>query len=207
MPRSPGEYAKEHIGDGLVLVPVEELNRWQEQLHSTFDLGFKAAGGTMIPDGARNMVELALTREQINALAAVAEDGRKDRWDPATHAALGQFLRNRQHLQEQKMNKRYSIVGDKHAAGGAKLYSLPPGAPVVLVREPTNQYDRNAIMVWVDGAHVGYIPKKQNAELAARIDREQLAMDAAVPTHPVKSIPAKFVRSPNSGFPMVEVSE
>lgn len=38
-----------------------------------FDFGFKAAGGSMIPDGARDMVELALDRDQIDALADAAE--------------------------------------------------------------------------------------------------------------------------------------
>lgn len=38
-------------------------------LSDAFDLGFKAAGGTMIPDEARNVVELALTRGTISELA------------------------------------------------------------------------------------------------------------------------------------------
>ncbi len=39
-----------------------------------FDAGFKAAGGTMIPDNAREMVELSLDRDQINALADAADE-------------------------------------------------------------------------------------------------------------------------------------
>lgn len=42
-------------------------------LSDAFDFGFKAAGGSMIPDGARDMVELALDRDTIDALADVAE--------------------------------------------------------------------------------------------------------------------------------------
>lgn len=43
-------------------------------LSDAFDRGFKAAGGTMIPDGARDQVELSLDRGQINALADAAEE-------------------------------------------------------------------------------------------------------------------------------------
>ena len=49
---------------------VEEL---RILIAGAFDHGFKAAGGTMIPDEARNMVELALDREQIDVLANAAE--------------------------------------------------------------------------------------------------------------------------------------
>jgi hypothetical protein len=42
-------------------------------LSDAFDAGFKAAGGSMIPDGARNMVELSLDRDQIDVLANAAE--------------------------------------------------------------------------------------------------------------------------------------
>ena len=49
---------------------VEEL---RTLIPDAFESGFKAAGGTMIPDDARNMVELSLDRGQISVLAKAAE--------------------------------------------------------------------------------------------------------------------------------------
>jgi hypothetical protein len=42
-------------------------------IQRAFDFGFKAAGGTMIPDEARNMVELAIDRKTIDELAALVD--------------------------------------------------------------------------------------------------------------------------------------
>lgn len=111
------------------------------------------------------------------------------------------------------MTQRYSIVGTQFTGVPESFVAaLKPGTPAVLVREPTNQYDANAIAVYVDGRRIGYVPKKQNAVLAQFIDQkgreltdaEPLALDAAL-AGAKKAIDATFVRSPNSGFPMVEV--
>src|SRR5437016_1584714 len=110
------------------------------------------------------------------------------------------------------MPNRYSIVGTQFTGGGESIVtfvaSLKPGVPALLVREPGNQYDKNAIAVYVDGKKIGYVPKKQNAVLAQFIDQNgivrDLAMDATLPTTE-RAIAATFVRSPNSNYPMVEV--
>lgn len=111
------------------------------------------------------------------------------------------------------MVKRYSIVGQKfRGIDDPYLVGTLPGEPVTLVREPGNQYDPNAVQVWIAGRHVGYLSKKENVEIAARIDAEgftkrpALAQDGwGVEEFPNKAISAKFARSPNSGYPMVEV--
>ena len=106
------------------------------------------------------------------------------------------------------MPNRYSIVGTQFTGVPESFVAaLKPGTPALLVREPANQHDKNAIAVYVDGTRIGYVPKKQNAVLAQFIDQQggimQLAMDAAPTTE--KAIAGTFVRSPNSGFPMVEI--
>lgn len=112
------------------------------------------------------------------------------------------------------MPKSYSIVGMNFTKCEDFVKTIEPGARVVLIREPTNTFDPNAIAVWIAGRRVGYIPKKQNAVLASFIDQtgvcdstgragEMIAMDQNPAT--VRAIDAKFVRSPNSGYPMVEV--
>jgi len=118
--------------------------------------------------------------------------------------------------------KSYSIVGMNYQKSEQFIELLPPGTPVTLVREPTNQYDANAIAVWIDGRKVGFIPKKQNGVLSQFIDQAGkplkdidlqersaiIAMDAAdkeLPDVMSKSVSAKFIRSSNSRYPMVEV--
>lgn len=103
------------------------------------------------------------------------------------------------------MPKNYSIVGTQNYVDERFMMELKPGTPVLLVREPTNQYDPAAVAVFIDGKRIGYIPKKQNGVISQFIDQqgrtETIAQDSAL--H--RTLPAKFIRSPNSGFPMVEV--
>ncbi|MHB8272017.1 HIRAN domain-containing protein [Bradyrhizobium sp.] len=110
--------------------------------------------------------------------------------------------------------RSFSIVASGHIPGAeAFIKTLQPGIEAVLVREPTNQYDANAIAVWIDGRKVGYVPKAQNKALAAFIDQTGSmlhysgAMDQVGSVEVQKAIPAKFIRSPNSGYPQVSVSE
>lgn len=53
------------------------------------------------------------------------------------------------------------------------LATLPNGEPLILKREPTNQFDRNAVQVWARGFHIGYVKGSQNKDVA-------MAMDAAI---------------------------
>lgn len=72
----------------------------------------------------------------------------------------------------------YALVGMQHRGAEKFVADLPADAPLLLVREPSNKYDRNAIAVWAHDneagtlRHVGYIPKSQNAALAEKIDQD-----------------------------------
>lgn len=109
------------------------------------------------------------------------------------------------------MPKSYSIVGMNWTKTEDFVKSIAPGTPVVLIREPNNEHDTNAVAVWIEGRKVGFIPKKQNAVLASFIDQTgagnsagaMLAMDQNPAT--VRAITGSFARSSNSGYPMVEV--
>lgn len=106
-------------------------------------------------------------------------------------------------------NTRYPVVGMKFLESAYKIINtLQDGAIVKLVREPINQYDANAVAVYVDGAQIGYIAKEKSAVLAEFIDQagEPFAILAQDAVREEKSITAKFVRSPYSGLPQVEVS-
>lgn len=222
--------------NAFVAVPIAVLLEWQEQLHAAFELGVKSAGGSIIPDRSK-FVEIALDRQTLNALADVAEyicspSGEvfvgdafeKDR------VALKQFLEIISIYRSPKM-RTYSMVAMQPLNSTEFVAAMKPGQDVTLVREPTNRFDVNAIMVWTEDPHVGwvhigYLPKKQNVALAGFIDQTGtpvagaegndmivLALDASAQAAGTprglnpRFIPAKFVRSPNSGYPMVEVSE
>ncbi len=109
------------------------------------------------------------------------------------------------------MPKSYSIVGTQFTGTPKSfLAGLQPGTAAVLIREPTNKYDGNAVAVWIEGRRVGYIPKAQNVTLAQYIDQAGVGqVDGgalmAMDQNATRAITAKFTRSPNSGFPMVEV--
>lgn len=111
------------------------------------------------------------------------------------------------------MPNRYSIVGTQFTGVPESFVAaLKPGTPAVLVREPENPHDPNAIAIYVEGKRIGYVPKKQNAVLAQFIDQKGSIVPKLSPTvgiaadsAGVRSINGTFVRSPNSGFPMVEV--
>jgi hypothetical protein len=110
--------------------------------------------------------------------------------------------------------KTFSIVGQKFRGLDPYLPGILPGTKVVLMREPDNKFDKNAVMVLIDGHHVGYLSSKQNADVARAIDQNgRLAVrsdyvygQAADSNIEIRrAIDAKFARSPNSSYPMVEV--
>lgn len=90
------------------------------------------------------------------------------------------------------------------------------------MREPDNEHDKNAVMVWIDGKHVGYLPIKTNGPVADLIDHtgtewtepprplvkpsgEPMAADAAL--RHSRAIRGTFVRSPNSAYPQVQIED
>lgn len=110
---------------------------------------------------------------------------------------------------------RYSIVGQRHIGLDPYLEGILPGTPVLLVREPTNAYDANAIQVWIDGKRVGFLTAKDAANLAPIIDErgalapiDSVRVDTAIgevtQTQYQVSANAIFARSPNSSYPQVE---
>lgn len=116
-------------------------------------------------------------------------------------------------------SQRYAIVGMQHrersGIPATKILSdAPPDAPIALVREADNRFDRNAVQVWaLDGGawrHVGYVPKTQNLALAQFIDSfgvvglavNNLAMDSSVADQ--KAVAARLHKG-NNEWPLVEI--
>lgn len=101
---------------------------------------------------------------------------------------------------------RFNIVGQKFRGLDPYLPGIVAGVDALLVREPNNQFDPNAVAVWIDGKHIGYLRKEDNGPIAKRIDAEgsTIALDSAQFSG-AKSIRAKFARSPSSSYPQVEI--
>lgn len=64
------------------------------------------------------------------------------------------------------------IVGTHFRPSEAKqaCNQLSEGDTVTLEREPDNKYDANAVAVYFDGHHIGYIPAANNTQLALALD-------------------------------------
>jgi hypothetical protein len=64
---------------------VDALDRIKAAIQDAFDSGFKAAGGSIAPNavggGPWQFVEITLTRDQIDILAAFADDVVGDKMD------------------------------------------------------------------------------------------------------------------------------
>ena len=75
----------------------------------------------------------------------------------------------------------YDVVGESYHR--PELLALIKSAPedqraqgevwtvALLVREPTNKYDKNAIKVTIDGRHVGYVPKEDARTVGSFVER------------------------------------
>lgn len=69
------------------------------------------------------------------------------------------------------MKALYAMVGMQHRNALEFVASLPNGEPLTLVREPNNVFDPNAVQVWAQGRHIGFIKATQARALAIRMDR------------------------------------
>lgn len=101
---------------------------------------------------------------------------------------------------------QYFIVGEKFRPQECRdlLESLPDGEPLLLVREPGNKHDANAIRVHARGMHIGYVRGSQAEALAPLIDRAgaDMALDGV---GPAKTVAARFHRTPNHKVPALSL--
>lgn len=51
------------------------------------------------------------------------------------------------------------------------LPQLHAGMPLRLIREPGNQYDRNAVAVWCNGKKIGHLSKELASDIAPLMDK------------------------------------
>ena len=87
------------------------------------------------------------------------------------------------HTQAAPLAQEYTlrVVGVTFDGRQAVVAKLTSGEPVALKREPTNPYDRNAIMVVrLTGEQFGYIDRFTAARIAYRLDRLGCGVNGAV---------------------------
>lgn len=62
------------------------------------------------------------------------------------------------------------LAGFRHYEAPNLWGTIQPGDALALVREPHNQYDRNAVRVEWRSFMLGYVPRAQNAGVARQLD-------------------------------------
>jgi hypothetical protein len=62
------------------------------------------------------------------------------------------------------------LAGFQYHAGATLWTQLAEGDALILVREPENSHDANAIRVEWRGQMLGYLPRKENRAVAAAMD-------------------------------------
>lgn len=81
----------------------------------------------------------------------------------------------------------FTITGSTFRSPAARglIERLRPGNPVELRREPDNEADPNAIMVFIAGTHVGYVPAGLAADIASLMDIGELVAARKAAGHAV----------------------
>lgn len=102
------------------------------------------------------------------------------------------------------MKSIVALVGTKYRGASMVhlLASLPNGEPLILRREPDNEYDPYAVQVWARGQHIGFIPSSQNKPIAKALDK----MAAGRVNVRSLEMPAKLATD-GSKQPMIEIEE
>jgi len=85
-------------------------------------------------------------------------------WTPPLHAEVAAHIV----LQDSP------LAGFQYHAGKSVWPQLKVGDALTLVREPDNPYDARAVRVDWQGRKLGYVPRRENADVARLMDRGQV---------------------------------
>lgn len=66
------------------------------------------------------------------------------------------------------------LAGFQYHAGRELWPQMRVGDPLTLVREADNRFDRNAVRVEWRGRKIGYVPRRENTDVARLLDRGQM---------------------------------
>lgn len=62
------------------------------------------------------------------------------------------------------------LAGFRYYVGEARWQSMKEGQALILIREPENPHDANAVRVEWQGEKLGYLPRRENRSVAAAMD-------------------------------------
>jgi hypothetical protein len=66
------------------------------------------------------------------------------------------------------------LAGFQYHAGRTLWPQMQVGDALTLVREPANRYDPRAVRVEWQGRKIGYVPRRENADVARMLDAGQV---------------------------------
>lgn len=75
------------------------------------------------------------------------------------------------HAQASIIVQQSPLAGFQFYSGKALWDEMKVGDVLTLVREPDNPHDANAVRVEWNGHRLGYIPQRENADVARQMDR------------------------------------
>lgn len=102
------------------------------------------------------------------------------------------------------MKALYALVGMKHLGTEAVVNGLKIGHPLLLIREPDNRFDPNAVQVFAGVHHIGYIKATQVRPLARKLDAPTWHQTSRNTGRPCID---GALRIDGGRWPMVEVDE
>ena len=68
------------------------------------------------------------------------------------------------------MEKSFYVAGVQHHQWRSVIDEMEEGQQLMLVPEPSNKFDPNAVRIVYNKVMIGYVPKKFSAEIASMID-------------------------------------
>ena len=68
------------------------------------------------------------------------------------------------------MEKSFYVAGVQHHQWRSVIDEMEEGHQLMLVPEPSNKFDPNAVRIVYNKVMIGYVPKKFSAEIASMID-------------------------------------
>jgi HIRAN domain len=77
----------------------------------------------------------------------------------------------RAHAEASIIVQQSPLAGFQYYDGKARWDEMKPGDVLTLVRERDNPHDGNAVRVEWNGSRLGYIPRRENADVARQMDR------------------------------------
>ena len=73
-------------------------------------------------------------------------------------------------LKDKIILEKFVVAGYMYYNGELVEDALVRGTNLILVREPLNPHDNNAIALYFDDIKIGFIPRKQNSTIANMMD-------------------------------------